>query len=94
MVEGVGYGGCAVWFRFSGRGGTPSELVGLWVHPERAFAGQQEPAPFVVCRTVSRYRATSLMRPPPPNDPTVGLCLGPYVIPLGGRLFLVSEVTL
>ena len=40
------------------------------------------------------YRGTSLMRNSPPQDPTVGLCLGPYGGLGGGLLFLVSEVPL
>ena len=31
---------------------------------------------------------------PPPEDPTAGLCLGPYGGPIGGGQFLVSEVPL
>ena len=30
---------------------------------------------------------------PPPTDPTVGLCLGPYGGPQGGGGVLMSEVT-
>ena len=42
--------------------------------------------------SVSRYgiahRATSLIRKRPPQDPTVGLYLGPYAGPRGGGGFL------
>jgi hypothetical protein len=38
------------------------------------------------------YRGTSLIRPPPPQDPTVAfLCLGPYGVPMGGGGFLSAR---
>ena len=40
-----------------------------------------------VCRGPG-YRVTSLIRTPPPQDPTVGPCLGAYAGPRGGRVFL------
>jgi hypothetical protein len=32
------------------------------------------------------YRGTSLIRNRSPQDPTVGLCLGPYGFPIGGTV--------
>jgi hypothetical protein len=40
------------------------------------------------------YRGTSLLKNRAPLGPTVGLCLGPYGSPIGGGLFLMSEVPL
>ena len=48
-------------------------------------------SPFDVDYTM--YRGTSLIRPPPPQDPTVALSLGTYGDP-GVCVFLMNEVPL
>ena len=37
------------------------------------------------------YMGASLIRPPPPPDPTVGICLGPFGGPKGGGGFLSAR---
>ena len=59
------------------------------------FAARAEVARLLISQAFQPpYRGTSLIRNRAPLDPTVGLCLGLYVGPRGGGLFLMSEVPL
>ena len=80
----------------TGRGGSEVKL-GAWLLKSTLNDYSQPrlvclPAPDTIkCGDIGVPRSKETA---PPEDPTLGLCLGPYSGPMGWELFLVSEVSL